>query len=197
MEKNHDLDRHAGAVSLTVAVIPVALLVAASGGDPEAMSLGVLAALIIVSPFAMLSPTLPRSRAYQLAIGLALAATFILFWAIGAGSLMGTHDEHPADLVYLVVPIVGISGANIARFQPRGMARALFATALTQMLVPAIAVIAGLNVDDQSGLPISMSRLTSFTLIETGPFAALYLVSAGLFRKAVREQLPAGARAEG
>ena len=192
MEKNHDLDRHAGAVTLTLAVITVALAVVASGGDPEAMSLGVLAALIIVSPFAMLSPTLPRSRAYQLAIGLALAATFILFWAIGAGSFMGTDDEHPADLVYVVVPIVGISGANIARFQPRGMARALFATALTQMLVPVIVVIAGLNV-----LPISMSDLTSFTLDANGPFAALYLVSAGLFRKAVREQLPAGARAEG
>ena len=195
MEKNHDLNRHAGAVTLTLAVIIVALAVVPTGGHPEAMSLGVLAALFIVSPFAMLSPTLPRSRAYQLAIGLALAATFILFWAIGATSgFMGPEAsyEHPADLVYVVVPIVGISGAIIARFQPRGMARALFATALTQMLVPVIVVIAGLNV-----VPISMSDLTSFTLDANGPFAALYLVSAGLFRKAVREQLPAGARAEG
>ena len=195
MEKNHDLNRHAGAVALTLAVITVALAVVVSGGDPEAMSLGVLAALIIVSPFAMLSPTLPRSRAYQLAIGLALAATFILFWLIGAASgIMGPEPSygHRADLVYLGVPIVGISGAIIARFQPRGMARALFATALTQMLVPVIVVIAGLNV-----LPISMSDLTSFTVDANGPFAALYLVSAGLFRKAVREQLHAGAWAKG
>ena len=61
MEKNHDLNRHAGAVTLTLAVIIVALAVVPTGGHPEAMSLGVLAALFIVSPFAMLSPTLPRS----------------------------------------------------------------------------------------------------------------------------------------
>lgn len=192
MEADNAIDRHAGAVALTGAVITVALAVVASGGDPEAMSLGVLAALLIVSPFAMLSPTLPRSRAYQLAIGLALAATFILFWAIGAGSFMGTDDEHPADLVYVVVPIVGISGAIIARFQPRGMARALFATAVAQMLVPVIVVIAGLNL-----VPISTSDLVSFTVIANGPFAALYLVSAGLFRKAAREQISAGARRVG
>jgi len=42
-------------------------------------------------------------------------------------------------LMYIGVLAVGIIGALIARFQPHGMARALFATALAQMLVAVIA----------------------------------------------------------
>jgi hypothetical protein len=37
--------------------------------------------------------------------------------------------------------MVGIGGAAIARFRPEGMARALFATALAQALVPVIALM--------------------------------------------------------
>ena len=42
--------------------------------------------------------------------------------------------------MYFGVLAVGFIGAFIARFQPRGMARALFATAVAQALVPVIAL---------------------------------------------------------
>ena len=45
--------------------------------------------------------------------------------------------------MYGGVLAVGIVGAIIARFQPDGMARALVATALAQMVVAVIALIAG------------------------------------------------------
>jgi hypothetical protein len=86
------------------------------------------------------------SRAYRAAAGVALATAFILVWANAA---------------------VGL----IARFRPRGMARALVATALAQMLVAVIALIAGLG---------SAGPITAF-------FTALWLLSAWLFRKAARE----------
>jgi hypothetical protein len=41
--------------------------------------------------------------------------------------------------MYFGVPIVGLVSAAVARLQPNGMARALFATALAQALVLAIA----------------------------------------------------------
>jgi hypothetical protein len=47
--------------------------------------------------------------------------------------------------MYFGVLAVGSIGAIIARLQPRGMARALFVTALTQALIAAIALIAGLG----------------------------------------------------
>ena len=59
---------------------------------------------------------------------------------------------------------------------------ALLATAITQLRAPLIIVIAGLNL-----VPIAMSELIVFTLIVKGPFAALYVGSALLFRKAARE----------
>ena len=47
------------------------------------------------------------------------------------------------NLMYLGVIAVGFVGAFIARFQSRGMALALFATAVAQMLVPVIALMMG------------------------------------------------------
>lgn len=51
-------------------------------------------------------------------------------------------DGDPANLMYFGVLAVGIIGALIARFKPRGMARALIAMALAQALILTIALIA-------------------------------------------------------
>ena len=80
-----------------------------------------------------------RDHKYRSAVGVALAAALIL---VTVGVLGGEGD--PEVMSLWVLP-VGIIGANIARFQPHGMARALFATALAQMLVPVIALIAGMH----------------------------------------------------
>jgi hypothetical protein len=81
--------------------------------------------------------------------------------------------------MYCGVLVVGILGALIVRFQPHGMARALAATALAQALVGVIALIAGLGSTGASW-PGAIVFLTGF-------FAALWLVSAWLFRKAARD----------
>lgn len=119
-----------------------------------------------------------KSTAYRSAIGVALATAFILVWlSLGVG-IIG-KDGDPANLMYFGVLAVGIIGAIIARLQPRGMARALFATALAQALVAAIALVAGL------GLPWSGP---AEILILNGYFIALFAGLAWLFRRAAREQ---------
>jgi hypothetical protein len=123
------------------------------------------------------------NNAYRAAVGVALAAAFILVWMNGAVGIIGTEDN-PANLMYGGVLAVGIIGAVIARFQPDGMARALFAAALAQALVVAIALIAGMGYPASPPLEI---------LGVNALFAALWLISAWLFRKAAREQTPAGA----
>ena len=80
---------------------------------------------------------------YKLAVGLALATPLLLVWMIGAVGVLG-REGNPADWMYIGVFAVGIICAIAARFRPAGMARALFATALAQALVAAIALIAGL-----------------------------------------------------
>jgi hypothetical protein len=73
------------------------------------------------------------------------------------------------------VLVVGIIGAFIARVQPRGMARALFATAFAQALVAVIALIAGLGYPGSGPLEI---------LVLNGFFVALCVGSVWLFRRA-------------
>jgi hypothetical protein len=124
------------------------------------------------------------NHAYRAAVGVAVAAAFLLVWMNLAVGIIGSEDD-PANLMYRGVLAVGIIGAVIARFQPHGMTRALVATALAHALVAVIALIAG---EHQS--PVSS---VAEILGLNGCFAALWLISAVLFRKAAREQAPAGA----
>jgi hypothetical protein len=123
------------------------------------------------------------NTAYRAAVGVALAAAFILVWMNLAVGVIGTERDD-ANLMYGGVLAVGIIGAIIARFQPDGMARALFATALAQALVAVIALFAGL------GSPWSGP---GEILILNGFFVALFVGSAWLFRKAARGRAEQGA----
>lgn len=114
-------------------------------------------------------------RTYRTAVGVALAAAFILVWVNGAVGVIGTEHEN-ANVMYGGVLAVGIAGAITARFQPDGMARALYATALAQALVAVIALIAGWGSAGPTW-PADILALTGF-------FVALWLTSAWLFRKA-------------
>jgi hypothetical protein len=119
-----------------------------------------------------LAARMTGNHAYRAAVGVALAAAFILVWlSLGVG-IIG-KDGDPANLMYFGVLAVGIIGAIIARLQPHGMARALFATALAQAWVAAIALIAGLGLP-WSG-PAEILGLNGF-------FVVLFVGSAWLFR---------------
>jgi hypothetical protein len=106
------------------------------------------------------------NKAYRAAAGIALAAALLILWMHGA---VATEDDSPG-LIFFGVLAVGIIGAVIARLRPRGMARALFGTALAQALVAVIAMIAW-------GQYLEISILNAF-------FIALWVGSALLFRKA-------------
>jgi hypothetical protein len=126
--------------------------------------------------------------AYRSAVGVALAAAFILIWVNLAVGFIGSEDEL-ANLMYGGVLVVGIIGAIFARLQPDGMARALLATAFAQALVAVVALAAGLGSTGQSW-PLDILALTGF-------FVALFVGSALLFRKAARELAPAGTGSAG
>jgi hypothetical protein len=179
----------AASVMLASAVILVVTAVIMANGDPEVMSLRVLAATIIIA--IAYAVTNRHSASHRIAVGMALTATFILFWMIGAVGIMGTDDQHPADVMYIAVFVVGTIGAIIARFQPEGMVRVMLATAVVQMLVPVMVLIAGLNL-----VSISTRELLTFTLMVNGPFAVLYVGSAVQFRKAASRRGRVGAAHE-
>jgi hypothetical protein len=101
--------------------------------------------------------------------------------------VQAADDVNPAAVMYLAVPIVGIIGAAMARFQPDGMARALFVTALAQALVLAIALI--IRNPQVSSSPSGLSRGFGANAF----FAMLFVGSALLFRKAARGTSAPGA----
>lgn len=113
--------------------------------------------------------------AYRVAGGLALTAVFLIVWLNAAAGLIGIEDDDPANLLYVGVLAIGLGGAIIARLQPRGLARALFATALAQALVGAIAL----------KLPNTASSVQ--IVILHGLFVALFAGAALLFRHAGRK----------
>jgi hypothetical protein len=100
--------------------------------------------------------------------------------------VQAADDVNPAAVMYFGVPIVGIIGATMARFQPDGMARSLFATALAQALVLASALI----IRNPQVTPWTPAALRGFGL--NAFFVMVFFGSALLFRKAARGESAPG-----
>jgi hypothetical protein len=143
--------------------------------DPgDFMFLGIL--LVGVGVAYELAARVTDRSAYRAAVGIALAAGFLHIWINLAVGFIGSEDNN-ANWIYGGVLAVAVAGAVVARFRALGMARAMVATAIAQALAFVLALVAGLGFTG----PITMF------------FAALWLISAWLFRKATRQQTPASA----
>jgi hypothetical protein len=129
-------------------------------------------AAMLAIPLGILELTvrITGSLAYRAAVVVALGGAFLMTWANLAVGLVG-DEANPFNRLFFGVLAVGIVGALIARLRPRGLSRALAAMAIAQVLVGAAALIGG-----QAG--------AQATLALTGVFTAIWLLSAGLFRKA-------------
>ena len=145
----------------------------------EFLLLGAIAAGCVYA-FILLNRRLPHGTAYKYAVAVALAAAFLLFWVNGAVGIIGS-ENNDANMMYFGVIAVGVAGAAIARFQPRGMAHAMFATAAAMVLVATLALSTGMGVDGPIW-PRDIVFITAF-------FAALWVGSALLFKHAARQQI--------
>lgn len=119
---------------------------------------------------------------YRFAMGVALAAAFVLIWMNGAVGIIG-NENNDANVMFFGVLAIGLIGAVIARFRPNGMVRAMYATALAQVVVAVIALAAGWG-STAPDWPKDILALTGF-------FVALWLLSAYLFQRVDRGQAPA------
>jgi hypothetical protein len=122
------------------------------------------------------------SRAYRVAVGVAVVTGLLLIWINGAVGLIGSEDN-PANLMYAGVLAIAAIGAGVARLKPAGMAWAMGATALAQFLVPVVALIIW-RPDFGPGV-IQVLGLNFF-------FVVLFAGSAQLFRHAAQTSGGAG-----
>jgi hypothetical protein len=115
-----------------------------------------------------------RNTSYKLAAGVTTAAALLLVWGNLAVGFIGSEDN-PVNLLFGAVLVVGLVGAAVARLQPLGMARALFAAALTQFAVPFVALLI-------KQPPLTMGVL--WVIVLNTLFAGLWVLAGWLFRRA-------------
>ena len=109
----------------------------------------------------------------------ALIGMFLTIWANLAVGIVGS-DDNPANALFFGALLIGVVGTAIARARAVGMAYAMVATAVALEIAFAIAAS---GPTDEPWVP----HIREF--IGTTVFAALFLASATLFRRASRIRL--------
>lgn len=117
-----------------------------------------------------LAARMTGNSSYRAAVGIAIATAFLTVWVNGAVGMLGSEDN-PANLMFGGVLAVGLIGAIVSRLRPLGMARAMEATAVSQAAMTVYALVGG-----YPGV-----------VLHVGFFTIPWLLSALLFRKAVRD----------
>lgn len=124
-----------------------------------------------------------RSKAYKLAMSLAVVTAFCLVWGNAAVGFIG--EQNLANTMFVLVPLTGIIGSIIVRLKPHGMMHALLATALMQALIPIVAIIFW------PPSVISWAPGVFRVFLLDAAFVVAWLVSAMLFRYAAKKQVAA------
>jgi hypothetical protein len=133
--------------------------------------------LLMVGVPLELAVRLSRNWSYRAAAAMALLGIFLTVWANLAVGIVGSEDN-PANLLFFGALLIGIAGAVITKFRAPGMTIAAGATAVSLGIAFLIAASAP---TDEPNVPHIRE------LIGTSVFAALFLGSALLFRKAAKQ----------
>lgn len=123
---------------------------------------------------------LSDSRAYRVAIGIAVLTGLFLIWINLAVGIIGSED-HPANMFYVAVLFIGVLGAGFARFRAKGMARTMFVMAIAQFLVPLVALAVWRPVLDNP------PGLVGVFMLNAG-FSVMFTISGLLFRAAAEKR---------
>lgn len=126
----------------------------------------------------ILAPRMGNNIVYRVAVGFALFTGLFLIWVNGAVGIIGSEDN-TINALYFCVIFIGIIGAFIARFKPKGMSLTMYGMAITQAIIAVIALFNGMaEVPGSSVYEI---------LAVNGFFITLFVVAAMLFRNAAQD----------
>ena len=154
----------------------IAMRFPGSGVDWDARDFIVMGAMFAIACGSYeLATRLSDSVAYRAGAGIAIVTAFLTVWVNLAVGMLGS-EQNPANLLFGGVLAIGIVGALVARFRPRGMVLAMHATATAQGAMALYALLGG------------YAEVT----LHIGMLVIPWLLSAQLFRKAAREQAAAG-----
>lgn len=152
------------------------------GGDVDWSPADFIFAIIMIGGVGLvleLTVWLSSSLAYRAGVAAALGGTFLTIWINLAVGIVGSEDN-PVNLIFFGVLLVGFLAVAIAQFSPRGMARAMYATLAAQLLAGAAVLVMAWDGPDWRGA-VDIVGITGF-------FCVFWLLAAGLFHKAARDQ---------
>ena len=113
-----------------------------------------------------------KSLTYKLALAGSLIGVLLLIWlSIGTGIIGADGDKY--NMVFALVILIGIVGAIYSRLEANGMAKTLYAMALTQGLIAIIAIVMKCGMPYSP--PLELAMLNGF-------FVVVFTVCAQLFR---------------
>lgn len=117
---------------------------------------------------------------YKAGAGLAIVTGFVIAWITLAVQIIG--EDNLGNVFYLLTILGGFIGVGVSRFRPAGLAWVAFAMSAALLLIPVVAVL-NWPADFSPGYP-------KVQLLSAG-FAAMFLASGLLFRRATRSPAPA------
>lgn len=118
------------------------------------------------------------SMAYRFGAALAVLVSFLLVWINGAVGVIGDEDN-PANLLFIGIIFLALGGAALARFEAKGMARAMLLAFVLTAAIAVAALVFGWGADEPPGT-VRLAMLIS-------GFAFMWGLSAALFAKAARD----------
>ena len=142
-----------GGAAALLSVPAVAMYFGAAGvhwGPEDFIVMGILFALACGGY--EVATRLSGNTAYRLGAGVAIVTCFLTVWVNLAVGMVGDEDN-PANLLFGGVILLAVAGTILARFQPRGTARAMQAAALAQGVMAIYAAVAG---DLVTVLPVAL-----------------------------------------
>jgi hypothetical protein len=146
-----------------------------AGVDWGAMDFVVMGVLLAVAcGLYELGAWMSREATYRMGFWLAALTGFLTVWVNLAVGMLGSENDL-VNLMFVGVLVVASVGSLLAAFRPAGMARAMAAAAIAQLL----AVCVGL----------AMREFRPNEVVLTAMFALPWLASAALFHKAARDRL--------
>ena len=150
-----------------------------TAGDFAAMGAMLLLAGLALEGLVRASRSLP----YRLGAGIAVLAGFGLVWVNLAVGFLG-DEGNPANLMFLAVLAVAISGAVLSHARAAGMALTMLAAAAVQVLVGVIGYAGGWASPGGKGV--------FEVVVGSSLFGGLWLLAAVLFGWAAGKANPAG-----
>lgn len=118
-----------------------------------------------------------KNNNYRIGLIIALISGLLLIWSNLAVGIIGSEDN-PFNTMYFGVILIGMIGALFSQFKAKGMAFTLYAMAISQGLVPIIALSIG-----RPDIGTTEQLMGVVKVLGVNAFFIVLFISAGVFFK--------------